>query len=47
MTREISYVATANTRSWRLAERLGAVVAERGSFEGRDYALFDHPVVAA
>lgn len=47
MTRVISYVATANTRSWRLAERLGAVVAERGSFEGRDYALFDHPVVAA
>lgn len=43
MTRVISYVATANTRSWRLAERLGAVVAERGSQAGRDYAVFEHP----
>ncbi len=45
--RVISYVATANTRSLRLAEGLGAVVAERGSFQGRDYVLFDHPQVAA
>ena len=47
MGRVISYVATANTRSVRLAEGLGAVVAERGSFAGSDYVLFDHPQVAA
>lgn len=43
MGRVISYVATANTRSLRLAEGLGAAVAERGSFQGSDYVLFDHP----
>ena len=45
MGRVISYVATANTRSLRLAEGLGAMVAERGSFQGSDYILFDHPQV--
>ena len=43
MTRVISYVSDANTRSLRLAERLGANVVERGSFAGRAYALFQHP----
>lgn len=43
MTRVISYVSAANTRSLRLADRLGAVVAERGSFAGSDYLLFEHP----
>jgi RimJ/RimL family protein N-acetyltransferase len=47
LTRVISYVGAANVRSLRLAERLGAVVSERGSFQGRDYTLFDHPMVAA
>lgn len=46
VTRVISYVAAANTRSLHLAERLGAVVAERGSFQGSDYVLFDHPQVS-
>ena len=46
MTRVISYVSLANQRSLRLAERLGAVVVERGSFQGTDYALFEHRVVA-
>ena len=45
MTRVISYVATANTRSMRLAERLGAVVTERGSVAAGDYVLFEHPQV--
>ena len=45
--RVISYVSTANTRSLRLAERLGAVVTERGTFSGSQYVLFDHPQVAA
>ena len=40
--RVISYVSAANTRSLRLAERLGATVAERGSFQGSDYVLFEH-----
>ena len=44
--RVISYVADANTRSHRLAERLGAQVAERGGFAGSSYALYDHPVPA-
>jgi RimJ/RimL family protein N-acetyltransferase len=42
MGRVTSYVAAGNTRSLRLAERLGAVVTERGSFQGSDYVLFDH-----
>ena len=42
MTRVISYVSLANQRSLRLAERLGAVVVERGSFQGTDFALFEH-----
>ena len=44
--RVISYVATANTRSMRLAERLGAVITERGHSFGTDYVLFDHGVTA-
>jgi RimJ/RimL family protein N-acetyltransferase len=47
VTRVISYVSAANTRSLRLAERLGAEVAERGSFQGSDYVLFEHPQVTA
>lgn len=47
MTRVISYVALANTRSMRLAERLGAVVVERGTVAAGDYVLFEHPGVAA
>jgi RimJ/RimL family protein N-acetyltransferase len=47
MARVISYVSARNTRSLRLAERLGAVVAETGSFQGSDYVLFDHPQVIA
>ncbi|MBC7737417.1 MAG: GNAT family N-acetyltransferase [Candidatus Saccharibacteria bacterium] len=47
MTRVISYVATANTRSMRLAERLGAAVTERGSAAAGDYVLFEHPQVTA
>ena len=46
MGRIISYVATANTRSMRLAARLGAVITERGQSFGTDYALFDHGVAA-
>jgi RimJ/RimL family protein N-acetyltransferase len=42
MTRVISYVSDANTRSLALAARLGATVVERGSFEGNAYALFEH-----
>jgi RimJ/RimL family protein N-acetyltransferase len=42
VSRAISYVATTNLRSLRLAERLGAVMAERGSFQGTDYVRFDH-----
>ena len=45
--RVISYVATANTRSMQLAQRLGAVITERGQSFGTDYVLFDHPVVPA
>ena len=44
--RVISYVADANTRSRRLAERLGAGVTERGSHSGQGFALYDHPVPA-
>ncbi len=47
LTRVISYVSDANAKSLALAERLGAVVAERGSFQGRPYTLFDHPMGAA
>jgi RimJ/RimL family protein N-acetyltransferase len=46
MGRVISYVADANARSQRLAERLGAVLVERGNSLGTPYALFDHPQVA-
>ena len=42
LPRIISYVSATNARSLRLAERLGAVVTERGHFAGTDYALFDH-----
>ena len=45
-TRVISYVSDANTRSQRLAERLGAQVTERGAFAGTGYTLYDHPVPA-
>jgi RimJ/RimL family protein N-acetyltransferase len=47
LTRVISYVSDANAKSLALAERLGALVAERGSFQGRDYTLFEHPMGAA
>ena len=44
--RIISYVGDANTRSQRLAERLGAHATERGAFAGAGCALYDHPVPA-
>ena len=46
LPRIVSYVSAANHRSIRLAERLGATVAERGSFGGTDYVLFAHPRAA-
>lgn len=46
IVRVISYVACANFRSVRLAERLGAVITERGQSAGTDYVLFDHRVAA-
>ena len=45
--RVISYVGAANTRSLRLAERLGAAITERGEFAGSHYVLFDHPQAPA
>ena len=47
ITRVISYVAAANARSLRLAERLAATVVERGSSSGTDYLLFEHPGAVA
>ena len=47
LTRVISYVALANTRPIRLAERLGAVIAERGSFQGSAHVMFEHPRATA
>ncbi|MEO8245359.1 MAG: GNAT family N-acetyltransferase [bacterium] len=46
MTRVISYVSLANTRSLRLAERLGAVAVEHGTVAAGDYAMFEHRWVA-